>query len=121
MLPLSYTDKDDPSLTYQIRALSSVYSCEESFGATTSYLSTLKTIAKQSGKSFNALLREELSQISSSLIPDEMDADEPALDELNSIKEQNASKRNVQSPCSILNEPTIKMNYQELKNGCQAP
>ena len=28
LLPLSYTDKDDPSLTYQIRALSSVYSCE---------------------------------------------------------------------------------------------
>lgn len=102
LLPLTYTDKEDPSLTLQIRALSSVYSWEESSGATTSYISTLKNIAKKSGKPFTALLREELSHISSSLVPDEVDEEEPVLDELNANKEQNTST--VQSPSSISNE-----------------
>lgn len=106
-LPLSYTSKENPTLTYQIRALSSVYSWEESSDATTSFLSTLKNIAKLTGKSFNALLREELSQISSSLIPDEVDEDEAALVELSSTKEQNASKMNAQSPSSVPNEPAL--------------
>lgn len=43
----------------------------------------------------------------SSLIPDEVDEDEPALDQLNSIKEQNAFNVNVQSPISITNQPTF--------------
>ncbi|KAF4115066.1 hypothetical protein G5714_002555 [Onychostoma macrolepis] len=111
-LPLSYTSKENPSLSYQIRALSSVYSWEESSDATTSYLSTLKNIAKLTGKSFNALLREELSQISSSLTPDEVDEDEAALVELSSTKEQNASKTNAQSPGSVRNEPAL--NHDDL-------
>lgn len=102
-LPLSYTSKENPSLTYQIRTLSSVYSCEESTDATTSYLSTLKNIAKLTGKSFNALLQEELSQISSSWTPDDVDEDEAALVELSSTEEQNVSKTNVQSPGSVWN------------------
>lgn len=111
LLPLSHTVKENPSLTYQIRALSSVYSFEESFDATSSYLFTLKTIAKQSGKSFSALLREELSQISSSLVADEVDEeDEPVLDELNSVREENVPNINVQRPSSILNVPTLDQN-----------
>ncbi|ROL51100.1 hypothetical protein DPX16_14631 [Anabarilius grahami] len=85
----------------------------------------------QSGKSFNALLREELSQISSSLIPDEVDEKESELDELYSIKEQNASKMNVQSPSPILNPPThtqddlpstvlktLELRHKQNANGC---
>ncbi|KAL1258010.1 hypothetical protein QQF64_011254 [Cirrhinus molitorella] len=106
-LPLSYTSKENPSLTYQIRALSSVYSWEESSDVTTSYISTLKNIAKLTGKSFNALLREELSQISSSLIQDEVDEEEEAPVELSSTNEQSAFKKDSQSPSSIPNEPAL--------------
>ncbi len=49
-LHLSYTSKENTSLTYQIRALSSVYYWEENSDATTSYLSTLTNIAKVTGK-----------------------------------------------------------------------
>ncbi len=95
-------------MTYQIRALNSVYSWEESSDATTSYLSTLKNIAKLTGKSFNALLQGELSHILiNSLIPDEVDEDEAALVKLSSNKEQNASKKNAQTPSSVPSEPAL--------------
>ncbi len=118
-LPLSYTSKENPSLTYQIRALSSVYSWEESSDATTSYLSTLKNIAKLTGKSFNALLQGELSHILiSSLIPDEVDEYKAALVKLSSNKEQNASKTNAQTPSSVPSEPALD---QVLTDDCQVP
>ncbi len=106
-LPLSYTSKENPDLTYQIRTLSSVYSGQENSDATTSYLSNLKHIAKLTGKSFNALLREELSQISSSLSPNWADEEEAVLVKLSSPKEQHTSKVNAQILSSVHSEPAL--------------
>lgn len=105
-LPLSFTSKENPSLTYQIRTLSTVYSCEESSGATTSYIFSLKNIARLNGKTFNALLGEELTQISSSLIPDEMDEDETALLELRPSKDLNVFEAHNPTPSLNQNEPS---------------
>ncbi len=106
-LPLSYTSKENPGLTYQIRTLSSLYSGEESSDATTSYLSNLKHIAKLTGKSFNALLREELSQISSFLSLNGADEEEVVLVKLSSPKEQHTSKVNAQILSSVPSEPAL--------------
>lgn len=75
LLPLSYKDKDDPSLTYQIRAPSSVYSCSD---ATTFYPPWKPLLSKVGNPSM--LWYEKNFLRLSSLIPDEVDEDEPALD-----------------------------------------
>ncbi len=106
-LPLSYTSKENPGLTYQIRTLTSLYSGEESSDATTSYLSNLKHIAKLTGKSFNALLREKLSQISSSLSLNGADEEEVVLVKLSFPKEQHTSKVNAQILSSVPSEPAL--------------
>lgn len=69
LLPLNYSVKTDPPLSYLVRTLHTVYSSEESTDAKSSYLDTLKNIAKQSGRSFSDILHEELSQISYLLDP----------------------------------------------------
>ncbi|KAJ8339479.1 hypothetical protein SKAU_G00362650 [Synaphobranchus kaupii] len=56
--------KTQTDTSYHIRALTSVYIPVASKTATQTYLSELKDIAKQAGKDFAAVLREELSIIS---------------------------------------------------------
>lgn len=63
-LPHRLNSKTQTDVTYHIRALDSVYTPVASKTATQTYLSELKDIAKQTGKDFAAVLREELSVIS---------------------------------------------------------
>lgn len=62
-LPRRLNSKTQTDTTYHIRALASVYTPVASQAATQTYLSELKDIAKQTGKDFAAVLREELSVI----------------------------------------------------------
>ena len=62
-LPHRLNSKTQTDVTYHIRALDSVYTPVASKTATQTYLSELKDIAKQTGKDFAAVLREELSVI----------------------------------------------------------
>jgi len=55
--------KTSTDTSYHIKALASVYSPVASKTATQTYLSELKKIAKQTGKDFAAVLREEISII----------------------------------------------------------
>ncbi|XP_037553079.1 uncharacterized protein LOC119429540 [Nematolebias whitei] len=63
-LPYRLNSKTKIDVTYHIRALANVYTPVASKTATQTYLSELKDIAKQTGKDFAAVLREELSLIS---------------------------------------------------------
>lgn len=63
-LPHRLNSKTQTDTTYHIRALASVYTPVASKTATQTYLSELKDIAKQTGKDFAAVLREELTVIS---------------------------------------------------------
>ncbi|XP_059183420.1 uncharacterized protein LOC131962436 [Centropristis striata] len=72
LLPYRLDSKTQTDITYYIRALASVYTPVASKTATQTYLSELKDIAKQTGKDFAAVLREELSVIS-----DTVDLDHP--------------------------------------------
>ena len=63
-LPYRLNSKTQTDVTYHIRALASIYTPVASKPATQTYLSELKDIAKQTGKDFAAVLREELSVIS---------------------------------------------------------
>lgn len=64
LLPYRFNSKTKTDVTYHIRALANVYTPVVSKAATQTYLSELKDIAKQTGKDFAAVLREELSLIS---------------------------------------------------------
>lgn len=63
-LPHRLNSKTQTDITYYIGTLASVYTPVASKTATQTYLSELKDIAKQTGKDFAAVLREELSIIS---------------------------------------------------------
>lgn len=63
-LPQRLDSKAQTDVTYHIRALTSVYTPVASKTATQTYLTELRDIAKQTGKDFAAVLREELSLIS---------------------------------------------------------
>ncbi len=72
-LPLRLDSKTQIDTTYHIRALASVYTPIASKTATQTYLSEVKDIAKQTGKNFAAVLREELSIISETVNLDHSD------------------------------------------------
>lgn len=63
-LPYRLDSKTENDVTFHIRALASVYTPVASKTATKTYLTELKDIAKQTGKDFATVLREELSLIS---------------------------------------------------------
>jgi len=63
-LPHRLNSETQTDTTYHIRTLASVYTPVASKTATQTYLSVLKNIAKETGKDFAAVLREELSVIS---------------------------------------------------------
>lgn len=65
LLPYRYTLKDDSYIVYNIQTLSSVYSFRLGSSATKNYLTELKELAKLSGKDYEAVLREMMTQISS--------------------------------------------------------
>ncbi|XP_032413881.1 uncharacterized protein LOC116719196 [Xiphophorus hellerii] len=69
-LPYGLNSKTKNDVTYHIRALANVYTPVASKTATQTYLSELKDIAKQTGKDFAAVLREELSLIGETLDQD---------------------------------------------------
>lgn len=65
VLPLTYKSPTQPDVTFQVCALSSVYSPAASHSATKSYVSELHAIAKMTGKSFELVLQNELAKLSS--------------------------------------------------------
>ncbi|XP_013855936.1 modulator of apoptosis 1, partial [Austrofundulus limnaeus] len=90
-LPYRLNSKTKTDVTYHIRALANVYTPVASKTATQTYLSELKDIAKQTGKDFAAVLREELSLISETVDLDHSESqDEDAEQNLPDTPEQNA-------------------------------
>lgn len=65
VLPFTYKSPTRPDVTFQVRALSSVYSPAASHSATSAYVSELQAIAKMAGKSFELVLQDELAKLSS--------------------------------------------------------
>lgn len=68
-LPYRHQLSCDPSITYHVRALSSVFTQQLGNSVTKSYLEGLKEIAKMSGTNFEAVLSQMLSQMSAELTP----------------------------------------------------
>lgn len=68
-LPYTHQLSSDPGITYQVRALSSVFTQQLGSSVTKSYLQGLKEIAKVSGTNFEAVLSQMLSQMSAELTP----------------------------------------------------
>lgn len=64
VLPYKYALQDDPSVVYNIRALSGAYQTEISGNITRTYLSELKALAKLSGAEYGHVLKGVMSQIS---------------------------------------------------------
>lgn len=68
-LPYTHQLSSDPGITYNVRALSSVFTQQLGSSVTQSYLEGLKEIAKLSGTNFEAVLSQMLSQMSAELTP----------------------------------------------------
>lgn len=82
MLPYSF---ESPShIRYQIRALSSEYVPIVSGSATQKFLSELQKIAKLSGRSFEEILQEQLSECTKSATVEPESVCEPAATEVQS-------------------------------------
>lgn len=58
---------DDPNVTFHVRALAGLYTKQVGSTATLSYLEELREIAKRSGKNFEEVLKEVMSQIEDSI------------------------------------------------------
>lgn len=63
LLPLGYKSLRDANVTFNVRALDSVYTHDASSSATNGYLDTLQDIARTSGRSFQEVLQEELTKM----------------------------------------------------------
>lgn len=62
-LPYTCTARDDPTVDYEVKTLSSVYTTKVGSNVTKTYLSELKQLAKLSGKGYGELLKEMMTQI----------------------------------------------------------
>lgn len=62
-LPLTLGSLSDPGVTFRVRALATVYTQPSICAATEGYLEELKAIAKESGRSFQSVLQEELEKL----------------------------------------------------------
>lgn len=63
ILPLTLGSLSDPGVTFRVRALATVYTQPSICAATEGYLEELKAIAKESGRSFQSVLQEELEKL----------------------------------------------------------
>lgn len=66
-LPFDRSSSADPRIIHHVKTLASVYSSKVGTGVTHTFLSELKGIAKLSGKSFEDILREELTRITEAI------------------------------------------------------
>lgn len=79
-LPYTQPLPDDPDVTFQVRALAGLYTKKSGSSVTQSYLGKLREIAKLSGRNFEEVLKEVMSQIEDSIEgaePSEHDASPP--------------------------------------------
>lgn len=67
LLPYTHSLKSNPEITYHVRALASVYTQKVGSDVTQTYLDKLKGIAKLSGKDYEEVLKEVMSQIEDSI------------------------------------------------------
>lgn len=74
---LPYIFESPSQVTYQIRALSSEYVPTATGNATHSFLSELQKIAKLSGRSFEEILQEQLSECSKTVVVEAKSRSEP--------------------------------------------
>lgn len=65
LLPYRHTLKSDPNVVYNVEALSNVFTSKLGSSATKTYLTALQELAKLSGKDYETILREMMTQISS--------------------------------------------------------
>lgn len=96
-MPYSLHSKTQTDTSYHIKTLASVYTPVASKIATQTYLSELKEIAKQTGKDFAAVLRQELSLTSEAVDSDNSDTrSEDMVPNSPDIPEQHVSEPAVQ-------------------------
>ena len=62
-LPYMCIARDDPTVVYEVKTLSSVYATKVGSNVTKTYLAELKQLAKMSGKDYCVVLKEMMSQI----------------------------------------------------------
>lgn len=67
LLPCTHPSSVGPEVTFLVRALASIYTQKVSSDVTQTYLDKLKGIAKLSGKDFEEVLKEVMSQIEESI------------------------------------------------------
>ena len=86
LLPYKLASKSQTDVTYHIKALASIYTAAVSQSATQTYLTELKVIAKQSGRDFADVLKQELSRISDTVdqedSEDQVDDPETSVDDV---------------------------------------
>lgn len=63
LLPLTLGSLLNPNVTFQVRALASVYNQTASGAVTEGYIGTLKALAKESGRPFSDVLQRELEKL----------------------------------------------------------
>lgn len=71
LLPHTKKSSSDPEVTYNVVALATVYTQKAGKEITETYLEELKSLAKSSGKDFEEVLKEMLTQISESVPTEE--------------------------------------------------
>lgn len=87
LLLYKLASKSQANFTYLIKALASVYTPAVSQSATQTYLTELKEIAKQSGKHFADVLRQELFRISETVVQDKKNQEEDTETSMDDVQE----------------------------------
>uniref|UniRef100_A0A8P4JWD8 Paraneoplastic antigen Ma-like C-terminal domain-containing protein n=1 Tax=Dicentrarchus labrax TaxID=13489 RepID=A0A8P4JWD8_DICLA len=70
LLPYTHEHKDNPDVKYHVQALASVYTTEIGCSVTKAYLDEIKKLAKLSGRGFEEVLKNMMSEISETIKTD---------------------------------------------------
>ncbi|XP_070399857.1 zinc finger CCHC domain-containing protein 12-like [Nothobranchius furzeri] len=67
LLPYTHELKENPSVRYLVQALASIYTTKVGCNVTKTYLNEIKKLAKLSGKEYEEVLRDMMSEISEAI------------------------------------------------------
>nr|XP_008283279.1 PREDICTED: uncharacterized protein LOC103359624 [Stegastes partitus] len=101
LLPYKLPSKTHTDIFYHIDALSNVYTPVVSKTATQTYLTELRDIAKQTGRDFAAVLKEELSKISEAVDSDDTDV------QIEHMEPDLPDAPDLQAPAQVSPQPSV--------------
>ena len=122
LLPRTHPSSVSPDVTFHVRALASVYTQKVSSDVTQTYLDKLKGIAKLSGKDFEEVLKEVMSQIEESI--DGAESSEQVTSPLHSLEAEKTaepSQLDVTSPLLVGAPPPIDLGPSDVNQRTTAP